>query len=663
MDVRTIDAEARTTARLRHVPALDGLRGLAVAGVVVYHLDRLRGGYLGVDAFFVLSGFLITSLLALEWRSTGRIDLRRFWVRRARRLLPAVLVFLCAVVVVAGLTADPTTLGRLRAQALAALFYVANWQAIADGASYWSTLSAPSPLLHMWSLAIEEQFYVVWPLVVVAVLGWWRRSLVGLLGVTLGLAAVSAALMPLLHDGGDPTRVYFGTDTRMAAILYGSALALATVQWGQVRGRWRTALEAAAVVAGAVLALMWATVPGTADWLYRGGFVVAGLAVTVVIAAATHDTPGPVARLLAVPPLQFLGRISYGLYLWHWPVIVWLTPRRTGLDGWALDGVRVAVSLAVTLVSYRLLEQPIRHGALRGRAARIVTPVVLAGTVVVIVGATAGAVAPPPVVQASPPVPVTTLAPGDAPAVGAVGATGGSETVAGPPRLLVVGDSGAYFLGEQLALDAEGLGLVVRAAGTISCGVATVGGGVRMDDGSFVADPDWCPGWDQRWAAEVAAFRPDVALLVLAWPGLGDRDIDGRWEGPCDDGYRRSYAGELERAASVLSATGARVLVATAPYFAADDPPPGVDRRVDCLNSLYRQAGAADGRAVLDLFAFACPEGRCRDDVDGVPLRPDRLHFTGPGASAAGRWLAPQVADEARRARGAAGTAAEATGP
>jgi peptidoglycan/LPS O-acetylase OafA/YrhL len=646
---------------MRHVPALDGLRGVAVAGVVAFHLGHLRGGYLGVDAFFVLSGYLITSLLVIEWRSTGTIDLRGFWVRRFRRLLPALVVLLLAVAAYALLAAPATSLGRLRSEGLAALAYVANWHAIVQGTSYWDQFTAPSPMTHLWSLGIEEQFYVVWPLLVVAVVVWWKRSLVTLLVGTVVLALCSAALMPLLYDGGDTSRVYFGTDTRAAAVLLGAALAMAVQQWGQVGHRLRWLLEAAAGFAAAGLVWAWFTVPGTAAGLYRGGFLLCGVAVTVVIAAITHDRPGPIAWALSARPLQWLGRVSYGLYLWHWPMIVWLSPARTGLDGGALVMARIGAGLALTVASYVLIEQPIRHGRLRGNAARVVTPAALVGTALALVVATAGAVAPAQVQVTAPTVPVAPpsdapsgsgapVAPGDPRSPG-----GGDEPgAARAPRVLVVGDSGAFFLGEAMAQEAGALGLEVRAGGTISCGLAVTGGGVRLPDGTMVMDPDWCAGWPERYAAEAAAFLPDVAIVSIAWPGIGDRRIGDRWEGPCDAGYADYYRGELRTAAEALGATGATVMFATAPYFASDIAPGGLAERVDCLNALYREAGTGAGRAVLDLFEFACPDGRCVSELDGVVLRPDALHFTEGGAVKAAAWIAGQLAPvmEARREAG-----------
>src|SRR4051812_1260724 len=240
--------------KLEHVPALDGLRGVAVLGVLAFHLGHLRGGYLGVDLFFVLSGFLITSLLLAEWEHDGRIALGAFWARRARRLLPALFVLIGAVAVYAATSPPALVPSALRGDALATLGYVANWHAVLAHHGYWELFAAPSLLAHTWSLAIEEQLYVVWPLVVVVALRFGRR---GLLWTALALAVASAVPMIIVHGPGDDTaRAYSGTDTRAAAVLAGAALAA----W---RGRRVAALQLAAVP----LAVAWFTVSGTSNGL------------------------------------------------------------------------------------------------------------------------------------------------------------------------------------------------------------------------------------------------------------------------------------------------------------------------------------------------------------------------------------------------------------
>src|SRR5581483_5275652 len=300
---------------IRYLPALDGLRALAVAGVICYHgsLAWAGGGFLGVDAFFVLSGYLITTLLLREWQSsstgtewspTGRIDLKAFWTRRARRLLPALLLVLGSVALYAVFVAAPSELRSIRGDGIASLFYVSNWRFIFSGQSYFAQSGAPSPLRHFWSLAIEEQFYLLWPLIVYGILRW-RRGSVRSLALFAGVAAAgSAVLMYALYTPGlDPSRVYYGTDTRASSLLVGALLAMLMLRRPELTGRpARWAVHLAGLVAAAGLGYIWATATEHSDWLYRGGFVVAAVLVAVVIASVTQPRCGPLGRVLSLRP-------------------------------------------------------------------------------------------------------------------------------------------------------------------------------------------------------------------------------------------------------------------------------------------------------------------------------------------------------------------------
>lgn len=379
-------SEAGAGAVLAYMPALDGLRGLAVAAVLAFHTGHFSGGFLGVDLFFVLSGFLITSLLMAEWRATGTIDLRRFWARRARRLLPALFVVLAAVVAYAAVLAAPDELAAIRGDVLATLGYVANWEHIVGSTGEASPFAVLSPLEHTWSLAIEEQFYLVWPLLVTAVLALAAGPSRCLLGVVAVLGAGSALVMAVLSDPSDPARAQFGTDTRALPILAGAGLALVLHRWGPLRSPRARRDVIAGLAAAAALAAAWIVAFGTDDGLYRGGFVLFALAAVIVVAAAAQPEQGPLGRALSFAPLRALGLISYGLYLWHWPVYVVLSASRTGLDGWALNGLRVGVSLALAVASYHVVERPVRSGALRGRGAWVAAlasvGAIVAGTLV-----------------------------------------------------------------------------------------------------------------------------------------------------------------------------------------------------------------------------------------------------------------------------------------
>jgi peptidoglycan/LPS O-acetylase OafA/YrhL len=613
----------------RHIAALDGLRGAAVCGVLAFHLGELHGGYLGVDLFFVLSGYLITSLMLSESARSGRVDLGAFWARRARRLLPALFLVVAAVAVYAAGEPQGVALDALRADALATLGYVANWHSLWSDTSYWELFSAPSLLAHTWSLAIEEQLYVLWPLVVVGVLRVGRRRLQPLFVTTLVLAAASWTVMSLVHvAGGDTARAYFGTDTRAGAVLIGAALATWIAWRGPVRGR---TVQAAGIVAAAALAVAWTAVEGTTAWLYEGGFALLGIAAVTVIASISEDE-GPLARVLSFRPLRHLGTISYGIYLWHWPVFVVLDEQS--------HLVKLLVTLAVSEASFHLGEWPIRRGSLRGWRIRIATPAAAASVVIAIVAATA--VAPGPTAVASGLVPPPTESP---PSRGGPVA----PPIAGTTRVLVVGDSGGWFMGEGLTQVAADQDLVVRNASIIGCGVSTIGGRLKVGEGEYVADADWCEDWPGRWADELGSFQPDVALLMIGWPGLGDRMIDGEWRAPCDPVFDEYYAGVIRRAIEVLGSTGASVVVADSPYLWL---PVGsdADDRVDCLNEIYHREADALGAELLPLMAWTCPDGPdgCIDEIDGVKLRSDGVHFRDEGAPFAAAWAAPLLRAAAR---------------
>lgn len=352
-----------------HLDGLDGLRALAIAAVVAYHLDPtwLPGGFLGVDVFFVVSGFLITTLLVGERARTGRIAFGRFWVRRARRLLPALVVCVAVCVLIARLV-HPDLLVHLGRQVIGTLTFSTNWVEISAGSSYFEQ-TAPQLFLNMWSLAVEEQFYLVWPLVValVLVLGLRPRSR-ALVAVAVGV--LSSVLMAWgFVAGQDPTRVYYGTDTHVMGLMVGAALGfvwtspghgvLGGVTWAQRR---RPVLVACLAVLGGLLWLLTEETPAT----FRGGIALASLATAGLVATLlpVGDTPCRWRRLMSGPAVTWIGRRSYGIYLWHWPVLLIIgldLPTAPGTTEHLLTRVwAVLVTLALADLSYRFVEAPIR---------------------------------------------------------------------------------------------------------------------------------------------------------------------------------------------------------------------------------------------------------------------------------------------------------------
>ena len=359
---------ARTGPRLAYRPGLDGLRAIAVAGVFLYHsrIDWLPGGFLGVDLFFVLSGYLITSLLLVEWEAGRRIDLRRFWLRRARRLLPALVVVVLAALVLAAIFARQD-LAHTRSDAFSSLFYYTNWHLIAASHSYFNVMGNPSLLQHLWSLAIEEQFYVVWPLLLVPGLVLIGRKRLPFL-VAAGIAGSATLMWLLYHPGSDPSRVYYGTDTRAFLLLMGILLALV---WPAIERLRRAVplLELLGIAAVVATVLLFLRMQDFDPTLYRGGDLAAAFCFAVLVAAVAHPMTG-IGQALGVAPLRWVGERSYGIYLWHYPVILLMRP---GVDiSWTGPGVVVAqaaIVLAAAALSYRFIEQPIRTGSLQRRLA------------------------------------------------------------------------------------------------------------------------------------------------------------------------------------------------------------------------------------------------------------------------------------------------------
>jgi peptidoglycan/LPS O-acetylase OafA/YrhL len=365
------DADLVPPDRLPYMQGIDGLRAIAVMAVLFYHGDFTwaRGGYLGVEVFFVISGYLITSLLLVEWLRTGTIGIKSFWIRRARRLLPAVFLLL-GVVSLASMLLFRDTLYRMLGDVVAATGYVTNWFLIVNDVSYFETFGRPPLLQHLWSLSVEEQFYVLWPLIFTVGMLFFRgrsqkATIRSFLWMTVVGIIASTVLMALLFTPyEDPSRVYYGTDTRAAGILVGVALSLVWMPWRlpkTLNERATRTLNVIGVGALAGLIVILGTLDEFSPFLYRGGFLVTSV-VTAVAIAITVLPAASLGTWLENPAMKWIGTRSYGIYLWHWPIFMVL---RQGFDvPWGQIPtfiVRLALTFAVAEVSYRYVESPIRH--------------------------------------------------------------------------------------------------------------------------------------------------------------------------------------------------------------------------------------------------------------------------------------------------------------
>jgi peptidoglycan/LPS O-acetylase OafA/YrhL len=657
---------------LGYLAGVDGIRALAVIGVLLYHggASWLPAGFLGVDAFFVLSGFLITTLLLQELRHTRTVELMAFWGRRARRLLPALLLMVAFCALFVWLVAVPGSYPHFGADSIGTIFYVANWHFIVEGANYFVATSPPSPLTHTWSLAIEEQFYVLWPLLLLGIVRLGGRTR-AILWVSIVGAALSSGWMALRHQqGASLTRLYYGTDTHAQCLLVGAALAAGLALIAQRRrlagttpqGRstlglggdpgWFAATPSARQrltvigIGGLVVGgLCWWRASFDGGFLYNGGFLLMALATAAVIAAAVSHQRGPVARLLSFAPLVFIGRISYGLYLWHYPLFIWLNSARTGLTGSGLLALRLGVSLVVAIASFYLVERPIRHGGvLRGWSGIAAAAASVATTAALVLGVTAASASPGPT----------------APGTGIVRTQPVSGT--NPVRVYVTGDSMGLTLSmvmndtpmlERYHLDVIGHGIV-------GCGV------VRSDSFDFfgywqptVPECQLHPAPGQLTAfeqlrPEEARFRPDVVVVSAGRMEVGDRLIDGRPTNILQPSFQALVRQGLEQEMAIARSAGAKVLLLTMPCTDSGSQPDGSPwpsdspKRLAIYNSIVREVAASHPAdvQVFDMNALLCPGGVYHATIDGTAVRQaDGIHFAVSGNSVINRKLFPVVSE------------------
>ncbi|MEY8018634.1 acyltransferase family protein [Mycobacterium servetii] len=644
------------------IPALDGLRAIAVALVLVGHggVPGVAGGFIGVDVFFVLSGFLITSLLLDELGRTGRIDLTGFWIRRARRLLPALVLMVLTVAAARELLPYQALTG-LRSDAIAAFCWMANWRFVAQKTDYFTRGAPPSPLQHTWSLGVEEQYYFVWPLLLIAVTLLLAararrrstRATVGgvrfsafLLATAGALASAAAAIVFVSYGTRD--RIYFGTDTRAQALLVGAAAAALLVRdwqslnrgWCLIRSRWGRRVARVLPLlglAGLAAAVHFAT--GAAREFRHGLLIGVALAAVLVVAPVALEQRGAVARVLALPPLVWLGTISYGVYLWHWPIFLALNGERTGWDGLRLFAVRCAATIAAAAASWWLIEQPIR----RWRPARV--PLLpLAAATVASAAAVTLLVVP---VGTGPALREAGLPPG----VSAVAAVSPSPPDAGrpaPPRprdpnrpftVSVFGDSIGWTWMHYLP-PTPGFAFLDHTV----IGCSLVRGTPYRYVGETLEQRAECDGWPIRWARQVSQDQPDVALLIIGRWETVDRVNEGQWTHIGDPTFDSYLNAELQRALDIAGSTGARVVVATVPYSRGGEKPDGrlypedQPNRVNQWNAMLRAAVSRHpGVQILDLNKKLCPDGVYTAKVDGIKVRSDGVHLTSEGV----RWLTP----------------------
>ena len=641
--------------QMGYEPSLDGIRAFSVIAVMLYHANIawLPGGFLGVEVFFVVSGFLITSLLIEERESTQHIDLKQFWIRRARRLLPALFIMLSATAVSVAFFAKDSA-PDFRRDVLPSLGYFSNWwQIFAVKTPYFAASSLPV-LRHLWSLAVEEQWYLIWPLLFTVVFGakWMRSKFSGMLLVVCSGAVMATTALRFAQDNETRTNfLYLSTVTRSSGLLLGAAVAMLWRPWRKTSPSswWRSSIaDALALVSIAVIGVLMATVHVADVRLYQGGLVATTVASAVVIAVVMRPNGLIIKKFFSQDFFVEVGRRSYGLYLWHWPIFVVAHARDSGN--------RFAVALAATIIInefvYQFVEIPTRQGALgnwwRNRqqlsAMHRRLPLLIAAAVVASLGMTGikvvGIEARDLAIDTSTAnvifsVPTTVASASSLPAASTT-----STTIAKLPRkLVIVGDSQAHSLAINKPSGMEKT-FVVADGSIDGCGIYDRGVGVGGTNGNFRRNFANCVGFEKSWAKSATKAKADVALVVIgAWEVL-DLKINSFAfafnTSPADTMFRT----QMQRGIDALRATGATValleVACMRPVDSKGGPVPalpqrGDDTRTRHLNDLLREIAAPEDDGV---FFVSGPTEWCNDPKISTSLsyRWDGVHAYKPGA-------------------------------
>jgi peptidoglycan/LPS O-acetylase OafA/YrhL len=683
-------------------PGLDGLRAISVIAVILYHagFTWMTGGFFGVEVFFVVSGYLITSLLLDERENQPRVSLSQFWTRRARRLLPALLTMLAAVSLWAAFAGSAEQQSTLKRDLPWSLFYVGNWGQIAGTVPYFS--SADPPLLrHLWSLAVEEQWYLIWPLVFIAAMSVGVPRLRSRGTLFIGCSLALMVTMHLMHGHFTNNALYLSTVTRASGLVLGAGCAFVWRPWrsarpSAARGRRLDPIGGGAL---ALLVCIMSVADLSAGYVYQWLLPIVSVLSMVVIAVVVYPAANGMRAILGWKPLVEIGRRSYGLYLWHWPIFVIGHVYHSGR--WPRVIGALLVTAAVSEVCYRFIETPIRKGALgrwlqaqrvaigRDRARRVrISGLVTVGVVatVVALGAyyvqldpfdaarggedaafsldpSAAAAAPPgTIVSATVPPVVTSLPAAVTTAPGAVAtvttmpaavtttAAATPTTAAVLPRtVVVVGDSQAHSLAINLP-DGIGSTFSISDGSVEGCGVYD-SGDVLSARKTFHRSFSDCKGWADKWGHAASSAHADVALVVVGAWDVFDLSVDGQKVGFGTSAGDAYYLSHLQQGIDALKAAGSKVALLEVPCMRPQDvkgagvpalPERGDDTRTAHINVLLRRAAAADPSHVTFVPG---PAAWCNDPAISTNLgyRWDGVHVYKPGANLIFETIAPAL--------------------
>ena len=634
-------------ARMGYVPALDGIRAIAIALVTLYHAEAgpFDGGFIGVDVFFVVSGFLITALLIEEFDFSGTISYRQFLYRRARRLLPALLVLLTVVSLWTSFFA-PINLDQLRSDLLPAIGYISNWwQIFVTDIPYFAPDNPPL-LRHLWSLAVEEQWYIVWPLCFLILKRWKKQVL--LVCVSLCVIAVAISLaVAMLYDKNDPTRnnfLYLATPTRSVGLLLGAGLAMVWSPWklvgreaatrhaGQLSNRRLSFVGVASFIALIVLSFAL-TVDGAL--YYRGGSFAVAVLSTALVASAVHPNAVFIHNFFRQSWLVAIGRRSYGIYLWHWPIFVFADVRgsTSGL-AWALF-----VTAVCSEVSFRLIEQPILRGAIgrtwqqisthQWRHRQPLTILLSTGISIALIASASFAV----ITTESVTIAKDTTHPDE------VFTPSSLPSVSGPRRIVLVGDSQAQslYLNRPKGLEKS---LILSDGSINGCGIFDQGEVVSPQTG-FSMSVVKCGGWEEKWAASAVAAKADIALVMIgAWEVMTLK-TKGRYyvfNSPEADAL---FLSQLQKGINALTEKGVHVALLEVPCMRPRQvegqgtrplPERRSDDRTSHLSDLLRRAATANASTTTFIEG---PNEWCESSeiADNPAYRWDGVHVWKQGAN------------------------------
>lgn len=624
---------------IEYAPGLDGVRGICLIGVLFFHAPFawMSGGFLGVSTFFTLSGYLITTLLMAEVERSGRIDHAAFWERRLRRLGPPLWLGVAATVFTAPYWVAPAALERLGGDALSALLFYSNWRFMTPEYAYSRLFTDPSTMQHCWSLAIEAQYYLLFPPLIAPVL---RRYGVGSLRAAILFLVVASVASGWLSDSA--YRLYYGTDTRAVEILAGAlmatllppraaAAALSQRRWFAIAG------------AGALAAIIacWMLAAVDSPPLYAGGFA-AYSALSVVLILAAVSASGPVGTLLSAAPLRWVGRISYGAYVFHWPIFLWLSPERTQLDAAPLFALRVALTLALADASYRLVETPVRQRRV-AKSGRLLAAVSIA-TAVLVSG-------------------VAAVRHSEDWRLRIFGLVGGVNAIRNPSpqtlfRVSLFGDSTAFELSGMLKWTGVPFGLEF-VGGKAQIGCSLIDRGTVLTWMGEHRLREECSGWLASWPDVVEEHRPDVAVVLVGPWEVRDRRLPGqsRIRAFGDQIFDAEFRIAVETAIRLLRRNGVKVVWLTFPRLQFAAVRNGVEHqseihasdpaRIRRMNAIITEVARehSDQVRIVDFAAFmeAWPGGPLAPGV-----RPDGVHFAAEVREPIARWIAEEVAGAAR---------------